>query len=80
MYLERIVIKNFRVFDETGVSIVFQKGVNAIVGENNIGKSAIIDAIRIAFSALSYNRDIYFRKSDFHINYKGIRAAWAQTA
>ena len=37
-----IHIRNFRVFDEVGVEISFNKGVNAIIGENNSGKSSII--------------------------------------
>ena len=53
MYLRKISIKNFRVFGEKGVDLVFHKGVNAIIGENNAGKSAVIDAIRIAFTTLT---------------------------
>ena len=49
MYLKRITIKNFRAFNETGVDVVFNKGVNAIIGENNSGKSALIEAILIAW-------------------------------
>lgn len=52
MYLKKITIKNFRVFDETGIDVVFNKGVNAVIGENNSGKSSLIDAIRIAFSTI----------------------------
>ena len=78
MYLKRIVTKNFRVFDEIGIDVVFNKGVNAIIGENNSGKSALIDAIRLAFSTITYSKDIYFSKSDFHINHRGQRADTAQ--
>lgn len=78
MYLKSIKIQNFRVFDETGISIIFNKGVNAIIGENNSGKSSIIDAIRIAFSTVPYKKDIFFTKSDFHINEDGTTAEWAQ--
>ena len=41
MYIKRFVIKNFRVFDEEGIVLQFNKGVNAIIGENNSGKSAV---------------------------------------
>lgn len=77
MYLKSIAIKNFRVFDDQGIEVVFNKGVNAIIGENNSGKSALIDAIRIVFSTLPYSKDIYFTKSDFHTNNKGERAETA---
>ena len=67
MYLKRLDIKNFRVFDEEGVSLIFNQGVNAIIGENNSGKSSVIDAIRIAYSTVTYKKDIFFSKSDFHL-------------
>lgn len=66
MYLEKIKITNFRCFDSAGIEACFNKGVNSVIGENNAGKSALIDALRIAFSAVPYQRDIYFKKSDFH--------------
>ncbi|MFI3301434.1 MAG: AAA family ATPase [Candidatus Gastranaerophilales bacterium] len=78
MYLKKIKISNFRRFSETGIEAIFNKGVNAIIGENNIGKSALLDAIRIAFSTLSYQKQIYFLKSDFHVDFEGIRANTAQ--
>jgi putative ATP-dependent endonuclease of OLD family len=78
IYLKKISIKNFRIFNNEGIEVIFNKGVNAIIGENNIGKSALIDAIRIVFSTVPYNKDIYFTKSDFYINSKGERAETAQ--
>lgn len=78
MYLSKIKISNFRSFDEQGVEAVFNKGVNAIIGENNNGKSSLIDAIRLAFSALNYKKDIYFQKKDLHINLSGVRANFSQ--
>ena len=45
MYLSKICIKNFRAFDY--IELEFNSGVNIIIGENNSGKSAIIDALRI---------------------------------
>ena len=78
MYLKRLDIKNFRVFDEEGVSLIFNQGVNAIIGENNSGKSSVIDAIRIAYSTVTYKKDIFFSKSDFHINEDGTTADYAQ--
>ena len=45
-----------------------QKGVNVFVGENNAGKSAIIDALRICLSYGSAWRNISVDLSDFHID------------
>lgn len=78
MYLKRLVIKNFRVFDEKGIELIFNKGVNAIIGENNSGKSAVIDAIRIAYSSVTYKKELFFLKSDLHVNEDGTVADYAQ--
>lgn len=56
MYLKKLFIKNFRVFDESGIELVFNKGVNAIIGENNSGKSSVIDALRIIYSTVTYRK------------------------
>lgn len=78
MYLKRLVVTNFRVFDEDGIELVFHKGVNAIIGENNAGKSAVIDAIRLVYSTVTYRKDIFFSKSDFHVSEDGEVADYAQ--
>ena len=74
MYISKVNIRNFRVFDSEGITASFKKGVNAVIGENNCGKSALVDALRIAFSTTSYRKEIYFNLSDFHINSQGIRS------
>jgi putative ATP-dependent endonuclease of OLD family len=74
MFLKGLEIKNFRCFGEIGTKFTFQKGVNLIIGENNSGKSSLIDALRIAFCLGVSNRDIYLSSQDFHINENGIPA------
>jgi len=44
MYLAKMTIKNFRRLKR--VSIEFQRGLNVLVGPNNIGKTAVVDALR----------------------------------
>lgn len=78
MYIQKVGIRNFRAFGDEGISFVFYKGINAIVGENNNGKSAVIDAIRIAFSCALYKKDVFFGRNDFHINASGEKATSAQ--
>jgi len=73
MYISKINIRNFRIFDDIGITAYFKKGVNAIISENNCGKSAIIDAIRIAMSTVPYKKDIYFNLTDFHVRNDGKR-------
>lgn len=66
MFLKKLIINNFR--NISSVNIEFRKGLNILVGENNAGKSAIIDALRICFNYGKQMRDIYVKRSDFHIN------------
>ena len=77
MYIEKLTIKNFRAFDEDGITLQFNKGVNAIIGENNSGKSTVMDAIRIAFSTVTYKKDIFFTRADFHVSEDGNAAEFA---
>ena len=77
MYIKKLTIKNFRAFDEDGITLQFNKGVNAIIGENNSGKSAVMDAIRIAYSTVTYKKDIFFTRADFHVSEDGNAADFA---
>lgn len=78
MFISKVQIRNFRVFDEIGVIAKLRKGVNAIIGENNSGKTAFIDALRLAFSVTSYKKDLYFSLTDFHVDNAGKRADESQ--
>lgn len=44
MYLADLTIKNFRKLRD--VTLKFQPGLNVLVGPNNVGKSAVVDALR----------------------------------
>jgi len=66
MYLEKFIIKNFRGIND--ISLTFNKGLNVLIGENNAGKTAIIDALRICLSYGNQRRDIYISQSDFHLD------------
>lgn len=66
MYLKLLEIRNFRGLKD--LSITFSKGLNVIIAKNNCGKTAIIDALRLAFSYGNYPREIYALSSDFFID------------
>jgi len=70
MYLEKLIIKNFRGIKN--VELTFNKGLNVLIGENNAGKTAIIDALRICMSYGDQRREIYVSPSDFHIEKEAI--------
>lgn len=64
MYLQSLSLQNFRCFGNKQ-TIEFRKGLNVLVGENDSGKSAIMDAIRIALGSTDQS---WYRieLSDFH--------------
>lgn len=55
MYLSLLQIKNFRCFDGNEHSISFKKGLNVLVGENDSGKSTIMDAIKLVLGTTDMN-------------------------
>lgn len=67
MHIDQIVIENFRCFGggEEALVLPLQPGLTALVGENDSGKTAIIDALRFA---LGTNDQEFHRleRSDFH--------------
>ena len=66
MYIKQFDIKKFRVFDR--ISLFLNKGVNIIIGENNSGKTAIMDALRICLGHGKSDTNIYVQESDLHLN------------
>lgn len=66
MYLKLLSIKNFRAINE--LDLEFKNGVNILIGENNSGKTAVIDALRICLSHGKSWRDIFLTNKDFHID------------
>jgi len=75
MYLSELYIENFRLFGagDDALSLSLAGGLNVLIGENDAGKSAIVDAIRFALGTTSQD---YLRvaDSDFHV-VDGERAA-----
>lgn len=58
MYLSELKLYNFRCFQmspdhEPGLVVKFHEGLNIIIGENDSGKTAIIDAIRLMVGDVS---------------------------
>ena len=45
MHISRLVIKNFRCICDLDISL---SPISVIIGENNAGKSAVLDAVKIA--------------------------------
>jgi putative ATP-dependent endonuclease of OLD family len=66
MFLKKFSVKNFRCLKN--LTLDFHKGVNILIGENNSGKTAIIDALRICFSYGNQYRDAFVTLNDFFID------------
>jgi putative ATP-dependent endonuclease of OLD family len=71
VYLQSIHVRNYRCFDDEGVFVTFQPGLNVVIGENDTGKSALMDALRLGFSLGTGLRDIYVAERDFHLRVDG---------
>lgn len=54
MYLSKLRIENFRLFNKP-ITISFHKGLNLLVGENGCGKSTVIDAIRMLLNESEFS-------------------------
>lgn len=73
MYLSNIKLWNFRKFGLMGevdpinphLDLNFTKGLNVIIGENDSGKTAIIDAVKLVLKTHSYDY-IRVEDKDFH--------------
>lgn len=67
MFLTELRIENFRIFGEGGWAFVLplKAGLTALVGENDTGKTAVIDALRLALATRDQE---FFRveETDFH--------------
>lgn len=67
MYISKLCLLNFRKYEK--LEVEFNNNLNILVGENNSGKTAIVDAIRILLGTQS--NDYYkIDRSDFYFNGK----------
>jgi putative ATP-dependent endonuclease of the OLD family len=71
MYLSKLTVKGFRRVGEAVVS--FRPGLNIVVGENNAGKTAIVDALR-ALLGTTEDGTLRLDESDLHAPPGGPRA------
>ncbi|WP_291984998.1 AAA family ATPase [Luteitalea sp.] len=71
MYLGIVRVQNFRNLQD--ITVVLKPGLNVLVGENNVGKSNLLDALRWALGVQSVGRDaaVLLDKEDRHRNPDG---------
>ncbi len=69
MYISQLTISNFRRIK--GLTLDFKPGVNVLIGKNNSGKSAVVDALRLCLvdRRPDSSRDVIFNKNkDFYVD------------
>jgi putative ATP-dependent endonuclease of the OLD family len=71
MYIERIKIKNFKCF-ENEFSLELNKELNIIVGDNEAGKSTILEAVNLALSGWFKGKYIHNELTQYIFNQKTI--------
>ena len=66
MYLGMVRVQNFRNLQD--ITVVLKAGLNVLVGENNVGKTNLLDALRWALGVQSVGRDaaVLLDKEDRH--------------
>jgi putative ATP-dependent endonuclease of the OLD family len=73
VYLSRVRVRNFRNLRDLEVG--FSNGLNVIVGENNVGKTNLLEAIRAALGPASFVGDpLRLVKEDRHRSVEGVYA------
>jgi len=66
VFLKRFAIKNYKCIKDA--SIDFNEGVNILIGENNSGKTAVLDALRLCLSYGKQWRGIWVSVDNFHLD------------
>lgn len=64
MMLRSVTIKNFRGIKDLNISF---DDVTVLIGENNSGKTAVLDAIRLCLADLGTRRRVVFDAFDYHL-------------
>lgn len=71
MYLYQLRIQGFRRFAD--IQLGFKDGLNVIVGPNNAGKTAVVDALRVLLSA-SDEGNLRLTELDLHVTTDGTQS------
>jgi len=66
MKIEKIYIRNFRPIGEEGLELVFSTACSTFIGENNVGKSSIFEAINRILEPQFGGKKIAWDKEDWH--------------
>lgn len=73
MYIEKVKIKNFKCFEDI-FEVAFNQGVNIIVGNNEAGKSTLLEAIHLCLTGMLNGKYLRNELSPYLFNRKVERA------
>jgi putative ATP-dependent endonuclease of the OLD family len=73
MHIAKIKIRNFKCF-RGDFELVLNKGMNVLVGENDSGKSTILEAINLAISGVFHGRYLRHDLSEHVFNCDAVDA------
>lgn len=66
MYIKKVKIHNFKCYKD--FEVVLDKGLNIIVGDNETGKSTILEAINLALTGIINGKNIWNEVSQYIFN------------
>ena len=72
MKIDKVIIKNFKCFTDFCYNL--NKGINIIVGDNESGKSTILEAIHLALTGIINGRYLKNELSQYLFNNTTVKA------
>jgi putative ATP-dependent endonuclease of OLD family len=67
MWISQVSIQNFRKIKQSNeATFRFKEGVNLLVGENNVGKTTLVEAIALCLSFGKNDKYIFWSEEDFN--------------
>ncbi|WP_046216487.1 ATP-dependent nuclease [Paenibacillus wulumuqiensis] len=72
MHIEKVIIENFKIY-EGRFEINFNNGLNILVGDNEAGKSTILEAIHLALTGLLNGRNLRSELTEYLFNNRVVK-------
>lgn len=66
MFISSAKISNYRKIPVSGITIDFKEGLNVLIGENNLGKTTIVEAICLCLNIGDITKSVKISKEDFN--------------
>ena len=67
MYLSRFQLFNYKSFSNSGL-LEFTPGINIVVGQNNVGKTALLEALTLNFTDIPHRSTKTLSKPSSYID------------